>query len=167
MRDSSRLLSVSSSVSLPAKLIDSSMPAVTIPMIRTTTKSSSSVNPACLEARLRARAAVASGATPRLLGEVPVADIGVGTVATLLVVGAQRVQVIGLSMRAWIRVLVRMSPGVIGKPLHVGPVPMRHRGVVRLLDQRLQAVVSGRVLGVVEAVFGEGGLEALDVLLRL
>src|SRR6185312_4774135 len=169
MRDSSRLLSVSRSVSLPAKLMDSSIPAVTTPMMTTTTRSSSSVKPASRDARPArpARPPAARGATPASLGEVPVANVGVGAVAARLIVGAECEEVIGLSMRARICVLVIMPPGILGEPLDVGSVPVSDRRVVGLLDERLQAVVRGRIHGVVQAVLGECRLETLDVLLGL
>src|SRR6185437_5044663 len=166
MRDSNRLLSVSSSVSLPAKLMDISIPAVTTPMMTTTTSSSSSVKPASRDARLADVPAV-RGATPISLREIPVANVGVGAVAARLIVGSQGEEIIGLSMCARVDVLVSMSPGVAGEPLEVGTVPVGDRGIVRLLDERLQAVVRGRVRRVVEAILGERGLETLDVLLGL
>src|SRR6185437_3786545 len=166
MRDSRRLLSVSSSVSLPAKLMDRSIPAVTTPMMTTTTRSSRSVKPASREARL-ARQPVVRAATPTSLGEVPVANVGVGAVAARLIVGAQGEEVVGLSMRAGVDVLVRMPPGVTREPLNVRPMPVSDGRVVGLLDERLQAVVRGRVDGVVQTVLRERRLETLDVLFGL
>src|SRR5579872_3333404 len=163
MRDSSRLLSVSSAVSLPAKLIDRSIPAVTTPMMRTTTRISRSVKPANREARL-AKVPAASDATTRSVVEVPIAN---GVVAAWLAIGAQRVEVIGLSVGARVLVLVLATPRVLRELLNVRAVPMRDRRVVRLCDERLEAIVRGRIDGVVEAVFRQGGLERLDVRLGL
>src|SRR6185312_3573825 len=146
MRETSRLLSVSRSVSLPAKLIESTTPAITIPMIRTTIINSSSVKPPSRGLGLTAALQVAARATPESIREIPIADIGGCTVAAGLTVGAQRVEVIRLAMRAWIGVLVGTAPGIFGEPLDVRAVPMRHRRVVRLLDERVEPVVRRRIL---------------------
>src|SRR5579883_3021689 len=160
MRDSRRLLSVSRAVSLPAKLIDSSIPAVTTPMMRTTTRISSSVKPAERDARMPA----VCGAATRSVGEVPIAN---GIAAARLAVGAQRVKVIGLTVRAGILVLILAAPRVLGELLNIGAVPVGDRRIVRLRDERLEAIVRGWILRVVEAVFREGGLQSLDVGLGL
>src|SRR5581483_7853358 len=99
--------------------------------------------------------------------EIPVTNVGGRTVAARLAVGAERVKVIRLTMRAWIGVLVGATPRVFGEPLNVRAVPVSNRGVIRLLDERIETVVRRRIHRVVETVFGEGGLESLDILLRL
>src|ERR1700735_4382870 len=121
MRSASRSPSVRSSRCDPVKDIDSSAPIVMIPMMTTTTSISTSVNPALRGAReLRLRTAggragllpvgVLTGAG---LGvQVPVADVGVLALATLLALGAEGIQVVLAPVRAGIDVLVVVPPGV-------------------------------------------------------
>src|SRR5206468_5031919 len=90
---------------------DSSMPAITTPMMTTTTSSSTSVKPAV--------AAIAV----RLLVEVPVADIGVIAFAAQAAIGAEGVQVVLAAMRARQVVLVVVAPRILVDVLQVAARP--------------------------------------------
>src|SRR5215510_19666 len=92
--------------------MDSTTVAAVIPMMRTTTRISMSVNPCEL------RPARARSALFLVLG-IPVTDIGVGTFAARLVVGAERVEVVLLAVRAGIDVLIVVAPRVLADALDV------------------------------------------------
>src|SRR5215468_4238775 len=145
-------------------LTDSTIPAVRTPMITTTTRISIRVKPQA--APRAARASLLTEA--RLLGDVPVADVGIEALAAGGVIGSEAVQVVFLAMRAGEDVLVVISPWILADALQVATRPPVLDGRVgRLRHERLQALLGRRVPRVVEPEHGERGLEALDVLLRL
>src|SRR5205807_5837366 len=159
---SSRSLSFSSSRSRPVRLSDSSTPAEITPMMRTTTRISTSVKPA------PARRAHPDRMVAALVAEIPVADIGIDAIAPGLAVGPQGVQVVRLAVRAGEYVQIRIPPRILADPLEVAAgLPVLDRGVGGLLHQCREALLGGGILGVVEVVHGERRLQALDVSLRL
>src|SRR5215831_981134 len=158
---SSRSLSRSRSRSRPVTLTESRIPAVTMPMITTTTRISTSVKPAPL------RKARNFAGTP-LVGDVPVPDVGIDAIATGGAVSSQAEEVVLLTVAAGVDVLVVVSPGVLADALQVAArTPVLDAGVGRLRHERLQTLLGGGVLGVVEAEHGKRSFQALDVLLRL
>src|SRR5215813_10139543 len=161
MRASSRSPSFSSSRSRPLVVTESTTAAVITPMMVITTRISMSVKPRVRSQRIPTRGA-------RLVADVPVADVGIDTLAARLAIGAEAVEVIFLAVLAGVDVEIVIAPGVLVQVLDVAArLPVLDRGIGRLRDERRQALLAGRVLGVVEPVHGERGLDALDVLLRL
>src|SRR6185437_2446005 len=159
----SRVPSRSSSLSRPVTLTDSSMAAEMTPMMATTTRISISVKP-------RAAGALAAGRRRRcgLVADVPVADVGIEAFTAGCAIGSEAEQVVLFAVRARVDVLVVVPPGVLADALQVAArAPVLDGRVGGLRDQRRQALLRGRVLGVVEPVHGERRLQALDVLLRL
>src|SRR5687767_13851771 len=132
--------------------------AVISPMMNTTIMSSTSEKPV-------KRACTRRGV---LLTQIPVANVGIGTFAAFLAVGAQRVEVVFLSARAGEDVLVRVAPGIGADALDVAAfAPVAHRGVVGTLVQGGQPEVRRGILVVVQLVHRERGLDGLDVTLGL
>src|SRR5688572_22361284 len=108
-------------------------------MITTTTSTSIKVNPA-----RRARMTL-------LRFRIPIADVGVDAFPARLPVRAEREKVVFAAMRAGVDVLVIVAPGVLARLLHVAArAPMADGRVRRLLHERAQPLVGGRVFGVVE-----------------
>src|ERR1700752_2286836 len=134
-------------------------------MMRTTTRISISVKPAPpASARPRARDRRAA----RLVAEVPVADVGVDPLAPGLAVGAERVKVVLLAVRAGVDILILVPPGILAHALEVAArLPVPDARVGRLLHERLEALLRGRVLRVVEIEYRQGRLERLDIPLGL
>src|SRR5580658_6888738 len=183
MRSASRSPSLCNSRSGPVNDNDSSAPTVTMPMMTTTTRISSSVKPplcGALELELStAVRGVASATVAALLVavlvvaglgiQVPVADVRILALATFLAVGAEGVHVVFATMRAGIDVLVVIAPGVFQVTvLDVAALlPIADGGIGGLFDQRLQPLIRGWILEVVEPVHGQRGADGLDVLLGL
>src|SRR5262245_63159718 len=84
-----------------------------MPMMTSTTRSSSSVKP---DARARCGGPPGSA---ELLRDVPVADIGIRALATGLVVGAERIEVVVTAARARRDVSVIVAPGILLQRAHV------------------------------------------------
>src|SRR5688572_9291585 len=153
-----RSASSSSCVSRLLPLMRISVTAVMRPTMATTTMISISEKPR--DRRCTAR--------PRLLVEVPVPDVGIFTFAAFLSVGSEGVEVVIQATLARENELVRIAPGIRAHAPDVAALaPVAHGGIVRPLDQRLQAEVGARILVVIELVHGQGGLEGLDVALGL
>src|SRR6516164_1680839 len=164
------------------------MPAVMMPMFTTTTRISTRVKPrapgirAWRPATLWPPHEIALAVTvepaplgkPRnfaatpLVADIPVADVGIDAITAGSAVGSEAVEVVLLAVRARIDVLVLVPPGVFADALQVAArTPVLDRRVGRLRYERLQALLGGRVLRVVQPEERERGLQALDVLLRL
>src|SRR5215472_4413436 len=158
---SRRSLSRSSSRSRPVTLTERRMPAVTMPMITTTTRISTRVKPA-------PRGKTRNFAGTPLVADIPVADVGIDAIATGGTVSSEAEEVVLLAVRARVDVLVVVPPRVLADALQVAArAPVLDRRVGRLRHERLQALLGGRILRVVEPEHGERGLQALDVRLRL
>src|SRR5690606_35241235 len=130
------------------------------PMIVTTTSSSSSVKPRPL--RTSRRTVIDASV------EIPVADIGVDTFATLLAVGPVRehVEWSVLTGRAvLIRVVARIERHLAPAEIAAG-IPVRRRRFSRISDERLEAFFGGRVAEVVEVVELQGRLDRANVRFR-
>src|SRR5689334_23192028 len=145
-------------------LTDSTIPAVMTPMITTTTSTSMRVNPRGARrapgARLRREAT--------LVGDVPVADVGIDAITARSAIGSEAVQVVLLAVRAGEDILIVIAPGVLADALQVAAgAPVLDRRIGRLCGECQQALLGGRVFRVVEPEHGERGLETLDVLFRL
>src|SRR5437762_9835460 len=94
---------------------DSTTVAATSPMIRTTTISSMSVNPAeCVYRPARLLLLVFS---------IPVTDVGVRPFAAGLVVCAHRIEIEFAAMRAGHDVLIIEAPRILADALDVAPRP--------------------------------------------
>src|SRR5690606_30662056 len=130
------------------------------PMIVTTTSSSSSVKPPTLPTGRRREI----GASV----EVPVADIGVDTFATLLAVGPVREHV-ELSVLTGRAVLIRVAPRI---ERHLAPaeiaagIPVRRRRFSRISDECLEPFFGGGVAEVVEVVKLQGRLDRANIRFR-
>src|SRR5215469_3435856 len=137
--------------------MDSTIPAASTPMMTTTTRISISVKP-------RAPRSPAGLIRAASLGDVPVTDVGINAITAWLSVGPEAEEVVLLAVLAGIRVLIVVAPRVLADPLNVAAgAPVPDRGIVRLARERLQSLLGGRVLGVVQTEHGERGLQALDV----
>jgi len=100
--------------------------------------------------------------------QVPVADIGIDSLAARLAVGAERVQIVFAAARAREYILVVVAPGILVDALEIATrTPVAHLRIGGLLHERDQATVRAGVLEGVELVHRECGFERLDVLLRL
>src|SRR5690348_6292551 len=106
-----RSRSLSSAESRPTMPSDSTVPAISTPMISSTTRISISVKPP-----------IARG----LFFEIPVANVGIGLLAAGLPIGAQRVDV-DIAMRAGVLVHIVVTPGIFADPLDVAFVPPVHQ----------------------------------------
>src|SRR5689334_23182 len=101
------------------------------PTMNTTIINSTSVKPVGAKPGPRR---TEGAARTELLLDVPIPDVGIGSFATFLAVGAPRVQVVLLPMRAGEDVLVRIAPGILAHALDVTAfAPVAHRGIVRSL----------------------------------
>src|SRR5262245_59201768 len=144
-----RPVSCSISWSLPSARHDSATAADSRPMIATTTSSSRRVKPA-----LEVRAA-------RLL-QIPVADVGIDTLAAFLAIGAERIDV-EFAALARGRIVVRLIPRVLGDLLqHLFPI--RRGRFAGIRHERFQTLGGARVAEVVEPIEIQGGFDLADVL---
>src|SRR5262245_34172528 len=122
-------------------------------MMNTTTMSSISVKPR----------ASARFARDTFLLEVPVANVGVGTFATFLTVGAEGPEVVFLAARAGEHVLVGIAPRIVADALEVSALaPVADRRIVRPLRENGESELGARILVVVELEHREGGFDRLD-----
>src|ERR1700683_4676694 len=114
------------------------MPAVTTPMMTTTTMISISVKPAAHAPVRRRRPAH----TARLVADVPVADLGITALTPGRAVAAEGVHVVLLAVRARICVLIVVAPGVLADPLQVAArLPVLDRRIGRLGQQGRQGLL--------------------------
>src|SRR5450432_374018 len=160
IKPSMRRLSSSSCVSRPAVWTDKIAIEMTMAMITTTTRISTSVKP--LLRMLRHRRAY------RLtLIEGRSADVRVVTFAAGLSVAPKRGDVIVAAIRARARVCIGPVPWILRQrpQIAAGPV-IRDRRVRRLLDQSLQSLFGGGVFEVVQPVQVQGRLNRPNVALR-
>src|SRR5690606_5815249 len=139
------------SVSRPTVPTDNTARPTRMPMIATTTITSSSVKPPP-ERR-----------EGRLL-ERPVADIGIDAFTALLAVGPERVHV-ELAVLAGALVVVRIVPRVARQARQV-LLPVRRDGLAGMRHERLQALERRRIAEVVEPVQVQRRLDRANVLLR-
>src|SRR5947207_2215930 len=103
-------------------------------MMTTTTMISISVKPA-LSAPARAHSRLIVGR--KLVGEIPVADVGVDALAARLAVGAERVQVIRLAVRAGVDILIFVPPRILAHAVEVAAgLPVLDARIGRLLHER-------------------------------
>src|SRR5690349_1640071 len=123
-----RSRSLSRAESRPTTPMDSTVPAISTPMISSTTRISISVKPL-----------IARG----LFVQVPVANVGIGLLAAGLAVGAQRVDIhCAVSARAFIDIV--MTPGILAHALHIAFFPpVRQCRIGRLVRQRVQSLFGG------------------------
>src|SRR5262249_8475248 len=132
------------------------MPAVTMPMITTTTRISTRVKP---RAPAPLREARNFAGTP-LVRDIPVPDVGVEAITTGRTVSSQAEEVVLLTVAAREDILVVVPPGVLADALQVAArAPVFDRRVSWLCRERLQPLLGRRVLGIVEPEQGERGLE--------
>src|SRR5690606_16723365 len=132
------------------------------PMIVTTTRSSSSVKPLARVGGLEAATAALRGLASV---DVPNADVGIEPFAARLVVAAECVEIVFTAL-AGIRISVRITPWVDGD-LAAGEiaarVPVRCRGLARIPDQRLEAVLVRRIAIIIEIVQLERRVEPAEI----
>src|SRR5205085_1292414 len=106
-------------------------------MMTTTTMISISVKPA-LSAPARAHSRLIVGR--KLVGEIPVADVGVDALAARLAVGAEREEVIRLAVRTGIDILIFVPPRILAHAVEVAAVlPVLDARIGRLLNERPEA----------------------------
>src|SRR5579871_54825 len=163
---SRRRLSSSSCESRPAVPTESTATEITKAMITTTTRISTRVKPL-----LRMGGAREPGPGPAwrsqpglFVVEARAADVRVVAIAARLAVPAQRDDLIILAVARRARVLVDTIPWVLREGRQVtARAVVGQRGIVRLGHQRLQPLLRGRVLEVVEPVQVERRLDGADV----
>src|SRR5687768_8034256 len=105
----------------------------------------------------------------RALFDVPVTEIRVVALATFLRVRAEGVEVVFAATRAWIDILVIIAPRILARAalqISARP-PVADVGIRRLLHERAQALIRGRILEVIEPIERERRFDGLDVLARL
>src|SRR5687767_15459855 len=131
-----------------------------MPMITSTTSTSSSVKPGT---RRGHRGPVRSAGS---FLDVPVADVRIGAFAALLVVGAEGVEVVVAAACAGRDVGIVVAPRILLQRPHIAArFPVADVRVVGLLDQRLEPLLGGGVAEVVHPVEIERRFERADVLL--
>src|ERR1700722_5186484 len=110
-------------------------------MMATTTRISMSVKPRARPPPMR----------ECLVADVPVTDVGIDSLATGSAVGSVGKEVVLLAVGARVDVLVVIAPGVLADALQVATgLPVLDRRIGRLGDERGEALIGSRVLGVLQ-----------------
>src|SRR5688572_3210560 len=130
-----RCVSRSISRSAPTTPMDSTTAPARIPMIATTTSSSSSEKPRCVARVIRDLGSD--------LVEIPVTDVGIEAFAAFLTVAAERENV-ELAVLPGVRVLIGVIPRVDRRLLQLR-LPVRSRVLARIRDEGLQALFGARI----------------------
>src|SRR6185437_6896991 len=158
IRPSMRRLSSSSCASRPGAPTDRMTSEMTMAMMTTTTKISTSVKPL-----LR----IVSRATGLFLFEGRGADVRVVTLAAGLAVSAVGGDLVIAAVGARAHVLIGVVPRVLGQRTQVAAGAVIGDGRIGgLFDQSLQSLLRGRVFEVVQPVQVQGGFDRPNIALR-
>src|ERR1700722_18690597 len=138
--------------------MDSTASAMTTAMITTTTRISTSVKPLLRTVRHR------HGGASLPLIERRRADVGVVAFAARLAVAPVADDVVVAAVGAGTRVLIDVVPGVLGHRRQIASrAVIGDGGIVRLRNERLQALFGRRVFEIIEPVQVQRGLNGPDV----
>src|SRR5882762_1599980 len=159
-KPSIRRLSSSSCESRPVTPIESTASEITIAMITTTTKISTSVKPL-----LGMPQPFATGRLSLIEGAR--ADVGVVAFAARLAIASIGGDFVITPIRARILILIDVVPGIFRerRQIATGTV-VRDRRVRRLFHQGLQPLFGGGILEVIQAIQVESGLNGANIALR-